>query len=313
MKATHAMAKSHARVEASMAKLSTGSRINSARDDAAGLAISTRMTAQSIGLAQSADNASSAISMIKTADEAMSRVVDLLQRMRALSLESANGALSVTDRGYLNQEYQQLKNEIDRIGTETEWNGMSLFDGVTLPGTTQFQIGPNVNQTIGVEMGTLATRTLSELPIAQTGSDILGATRFENFASSISISADGSTLAVAANSGGASGDGQVRIYNNTPSGWTQLGSDIDGESMYGTNSVVSISGDGSTVAVGSRKLGTSDATGNGNVRVYTFDDQSFSWIQVGSELEGDIQYSTFGGAVSLSNDGTVFAVSSRLL
>jgi len=141
-----------------MEQLSTGKRINSASDDAAGLAISSKMTSQIKGLNQAVRNANDGISMLQTADGAMIEITNMLQRMRELAVQSANDTNTTDDRTYLNNEFQQLKNEINRISQNTEWNGMKILNenpnlGSNASGNprqVQFQVGANADQTIDV-------------------------------------------------------------------------------------------------------------------------------------------------------------------
>ena len=113
----------------SMQQLSTGSRVNSARDDAAGLAIGQNMTSQIRGLNQSVKNANDGISMLQTADGALATQSDMLQRMNELAVQSATGTNSDTQRGYLNTEFQALAVQIDKISTDTLWNGKAILTG----------------------------------------------------------------------------------------------------------------------------------------------------------------------------------------
>ncbi len=151
-----ALAKNDRALSKAMEQLSTGKKINSAADDAAGLAISTRMTSQIIGLEQSIQNANDAISMVNTAEGALDEVTNLLQRMRELALQAANGTTDTADRSYLNKEYQNLYTEIDRIADNTEWNGRNILNnqangnGSSL---VEFQVGMNAGQTISVDFG----------------------------------------------------------------------------------------------------------------------------------------------------------------
>ena len=134
-----------------MERLSTGLRINSASDDAAGLAISTKMTSQIRGLDAAARNANDAISMIQVADGAASEITDMLQRMRELTVQSSNGVNSTTDRANLDQEFVQLALAIDKIAETTEFNGRKILNGsaggVDVAGvgvsTVTFQVGAN--------------------------------------------------------------------------------------------------------------------------------------------------------------------------
>ncbi len=163
MNAAQAVTRSRADVHTSMERLSTGSRINAARDDAAGLAMSQRMTAQIISIGKTIDNASDAVGLKNTADGALKEVSRLLQRMRELSVAAANGTQNSADLTALNNEYQMMLAEIARIGANTEWNEKKLFDGEGFPGETQFQVGANVSQTIGVTIDKLATSELGNV------------------------------------------------------------------------------------------------------------------------------------------------------
>ena len=136
----------------SMQQLSTGKRINSAADDAAGLAISNKFTAQIKGLNQAVRNANDAISMIQTAEGAMDAVTNMLVRMRELSVQSANGTNSTADRSSIQAEFEQLQTEIRRVAANTEWNGNPVLAG-SANGTGSavvFQIGANSSQTLTV-------------------------------------------------------------------------------------------------------------------------------------------------------------------
>ena len=133
-----------------MQRWSSGLRINSAKDDAAGLAISDRMTSQVRGLNQAARNANDGISLAQVAEGAMGSISANLQRIRELAVQSANGTNSSSDRAALQQEVSQLKQEIARVASQTQFNGLNLLDGSFT--TQQFQVGANANQTIGVSV-----------------------------------------------------------------------------------------------------------------------------------------------------------------
>jgi flagellin len=131
-----------------MEQLSSGKRINSAKDDAAGLAISEKMTSQVRGLNQAIRNANDGISLLQTAEGAMVEITNMMQRMRELAVQSANDTNAQDDRNYLDLEFQQLKAEINRVTKNTQWNGMNILDQ-TEPasgargGTFTFQVGAN--------------------------------------------------------------------------------------------------------------------------------------------------------------------------
>lgn len=140
-----------------MEQLSTGQRINSAADDAAGLAISTKMTSQIRGLNQAVRNANDGVSLLQTAEGAMIEMNNMLQRMRELSVQSASDTNTSTDRGALDDEFQQLKSEITRIAANTQWNGMNILNGNNNFGAVsgdnqlvKFQVGANASQTIDI-------------------------------------------------------------------------------------------------------------------------------------------------------------------
>ncbi|HEA16019.1 MAG TPA: flagellin [Pseudoalteromonas prydzensis] len=134
----------------SMERLSSGMRINSAKDDAAGLQISNRLTSQVNGLAVAQRNANDGISMAQTAEGAMSESTNILQRMRELALQSANGSNSDTDRDALQKEVTALKTELTRISETTSFGGQQLLDGSF--GSKSFQVGSNANETINVSL-----------------------------------------------------------------------------------------------------------------------------------------------------------------
>jgi len=133
-------------------RLSSGLRVNSAADDAAGLAISDRMFSQIRGTQQGIRNANDGISLSQTAEGALQEYTNALQRMRELSVQSANATNSGTDRDALDNEYQQLLLELDRIATQTTFNGNTVLNGTL--GTLTFQVGANVGDTISLGLST---------------------------------------------------------------------------------------------------------------------------------------------------------------
>ncbi|GAP38218.1 flagellin [Piscinibacter sakaiensis] len=132
----------------SMQRLSSGLRVNSAKDDAAGLAIADRMNAQVRGINVAIRNANDGISLAQTAEGALSTVTDVLQRMRELAVQAQNGSNGTSDRANLDAEYQQLNEEITRIATQTKFNGTAIV-GVSAGGTT-FQVGANNGDTLTI-------------------------------------------------------------------------------------------------------------------------------------------------------------------
>ena len=157
----NALAKNERAMSQTMERLSTGQRINSAADDAAGLAISSRMTGQINGLNAAVRNANDAISMVQTADGAMIEMENMLQRMRELAVQGSTGTNSSTDVTALQTEFTALRDEIFRVVENTQWNGTNLLDG-DVDGSTNdaavaFQVGANASQTITVDFGDFET------------------------------------------------------------------------------------------------------------------------------------------------------------
>ena len=154
--AQSALVKNQRALDTAMEQLSTGSKINSAADDAAGLAINTRLTSQIMGLNMAVSNANDAINMVNTAEGALVEMENMLQRMRELALQASNGTTDVNDRSYLNSEYQALYAEIDRIADNTEWNGRTILDNSAdgnASGFVEFQVGMDTGQVISVDFG----------------------------------------------------------------------------------------------------------------------------------------------------------------
>jgi flagellin len=155
------LSKSQASLGKSMQRLASGLRINSAKDDAAGLAISDRMTSQVRGLNQAVRNANDGISLAQTAEGALQEVTNILQRMRELGVQSANGTNTTNDRASLNAEFTQLKSEISRISTSTKFNGQTLLSGGFATTGMSFQVGADASQTIAVKIGAATLGTLA--------------------------------------------------------------------------------------------------------------------------------------------------------
>jgi flagellin len=195
----------------SLQRLSSGLRVNSSKDDAAGLAIATRMDAQLRGMNVAIRNSNDAISFAQTAEGALGKMTDSLQRMRELAVQAANGSNSDDDRTNLDAEYQQLVEEIDRLGDKTKFNNQAVFGSTTFT----FQVGANSDDTIDVtavaapdtsglgDIGTLADATAEITAIDTMLDDIntdratLGAVqnRFESVISSLQVAAENQAAA----------------------------------------------------------------------------------------------------------------------
>ena len=163
--ATNALSRNERAMSTSMERLSTGLRINSAKDDAAGLAISSRMKAAVSGLEMAAKNANDAISMLEVAEGATLEISNMLIRMRELAVQSASGTYSDTDRDAMDLEFGALMSEIDRVSKNTTWNTMSILNGADSAGaavynasadktTVNIQLGANASQSMGLEFKT---------------------------------------------------------------------------------------------------------------------------------------------------------------
>jgi flagellin len=180
-----------------IARLSSGLRINSAKDDAAGLAISERFTAQIRGVNQAARNANDGISLAQTAEGALASVTENLQRIRELSVQSANATNSASDRASLQLEVSQLTAEIDRVATQTAFNGTNLLDGSFT--SKIFQVGANAGQTITV--GSIASARTSALGVSYKASVTGGATTAALAAGQLTI--NGAAISASAAGAGA--------------------------------------------------------------------------------------------------------------
>ena len=154
----NALTKNERALTQSMERLATGSRINKAGDDAAGLAVASSMTAQIRGLDMAAKNANDAISMIQTADGATIEIGNMLQRMRELAVQAANGTYVDTDLDALDTEFQQLIEEIERVADQTQFNGSNIIDNsIGATGVVTYQVGADASQTMTVDFGDLQT------------------------------------------------------------------------------------------------------------------------------------------------------------
>ena len=155
--ASNAINRNDRAMTTAMERLSTGLRINSAADDAAGLAIASRMRSQVDGLEQAARNANDGISMIQTAEGAYIEVSNMLARMKELAVQASSGTYSSTDRAALNLEFSQLQSEMQRIAGNTEWNGFNILDGAAggSSATVNYQVGAGSGQTMAATFNTL--------------------------------------------------------------------------------------------------------------------------------------------------------------
>lgn len=150
---------SQSSLDTSIQRLSSGLRVNSAKDDAAGLSIATKMDSQIRGMSQATRNANDGISMAQTADGGLATAVDALQRMRELSVQGASGTVGTTDAANLDKEFQQLATEVKRIATDTKFNGKAILG--TGSAVTTIQVGADVGQTIDLPKTDLTTNAVT--------------------------------------------------------------------------------------------------------------------------------------------------------
>jgi flagellin len=213
----------------SLQRLSSGLRINSAKDDAAGLAISDRMTTQISGLNQAARNANDGISLAQTTEGALQEVTNNLQRIRELAVQSANATNSYSDRLALDQEVTQRIAEIDRIASQTSFNGRKVLDG-SFGGAT-FQVGANVGETISLALGTSVKATAIGQVASTTGTDISGLFTTGGSAATATTSTSGAFTTATNTAGGVFTltVGGVQVYTETTpgGGGTITGAELD--------------------------------------------------------------------------------------
>ncbi|MBL8225482.1 MAG: flagellin [Chromatiales bacterium] len=262
------LSKSDSSLATSLQRLSSGLRINSAKDDAAGLAIANRFTTQIRGLNQAVRNANDGISLAQTAESALDELSNNLQRIRELAVQSANSTNSASDRAALDQEVQQRIAEINRIASQTAFNGQKVLDGSF--GTAQFQVGANVGETINVnlttgvradQLGQIATQTGSAVSAnaltdgsvtIAVGSGSAVAIRASTAGTQAGQTADSAYAKVQAING-AGVSGLTATASNVTSGTFATVSSAGGTSTYNLtiNSVAIYSGTGNIASGGS--------------------------------------------------------------
>ena len=292
-------------MEQAMERLSSGQRINSAADDAAGLAIASKMDAQIRGLSTAIRNANDGISLANTAEGAMEEIENMLQRMREIAVQSANGTYSTADRANLDNEVQQLKSEIDRVVNTTRYNDIVLLDGSY---NGSMQIGAKANETLAVTIGNMATTALGTS--ATTASTAAATSNSASGKEAITTTAQmafngndsyGFTLTVG---NGAGGTATIAVANGTVTGGDaqdvkdKLQTAIDGQVTAGNLSSgdITASVDGGVVTI-NNKLGDTLAI------------SSFA-----SAANGTASYSSISGAGTsklLDNDAAVTSIANN--
>ena len=286
----------------SLQRLSSGMRINSAKDDAAGLAISERMSSQIRGLNQAARNANDGISMAQTAEGALGEIGNNLQRIRELAVQSRNASNSVTDRVALNNEVQQVKAEIDRVASSTSFNGTKLIDGTFT--NQSFQVGANVGETINIsslvnaQSSALGTSTSSTANV--TG---IAATAFTAItAGHLTINGTSVGAVAAGGAGGAPAQGaNVAAAINTVSGTTGVTATANAaglvslKNVSGNTTVVAFAGATASTAI----TGLTAAT----TAVTTATSAGFANVDISNAANADFAIAAMDSALSALNAG----------
>ena len=297
--------KSQGMLSTSLQRLSSGMRINSAKDDAAGLAITERFTAQIRGLNQAARNSNDGISLAQTAEGALGEVTNNLQRIRELAVQSANATNSSSDRAAMQQEVSQLVNEIDRVATTSNFNGVNLLDGTFTAKT--FQVGANVGETIqvssivdstkaglGLDNGTATSTAGTAVAGALTAGDLtingidVGAASRDAAAIATAITASSANVTATA-----SNSVSIGAYSSS----TSTASDTATLTVNGVNIVGTAAGT-TGVTAAEMDTGLASATAALTAAGVTF---------TGSFAADDVVFTTTDGSnldISLANSGT---------
>jgi flagellin len=289
LNAQNNLSKSSAGLQKSMERLSSGMRINSAGDDAAGLQISNRLTSQIEGLAVAQRNANDGISIAQTAEGAMSASTDILQRMRELALQSANGSNSSEDRDALQKEVSALQTELTRIADTTSFGGQILLDGSF--GSKAFQIGADANQTISMNLANTSANAIGNNSVTGAGTGY-GAAADLSLAANLAAGVAGGTFGVIGFQAStditiSNGDGAQTTadqINNGGFGITakatltttlsSLNAASDGNLVIGTSSfdLASFGGDASLLSEELNKVGIESTVDNAGVITFTAND-----------------------------------------
>ncbi|QAU34374.1 flagellin [Janthinobacterium sp. 17J80-10] len=235
-------------LQTSLQRLSSGLRINSAKDDAAGLAIADRFSTQIRGLNQAVRNANDGISLSQTAEGALGEIGNNLQRIRELAVQAANSTNSSSDRAAINQEVQQRLQEIDRTSSQTSFNGQKILDGSF--GSANFQVGANAGETIGIDLGT-SMRNASIGKIATTESAALGASATNGHIDVTSTALNYGTAGSAATSGNISFTASTFNFSAaTPyAAGTSTAQDVNGAHNFSTAGAAQVDGTNVQAAV----------------------------------------------------------------
>jgi flagellin len=292
------LSKSGSALTTSMERLSSGMRINSAKDDAAGLQISNRLTSQKKGLGVAQRNANDGISMAQTAEGAMQASTDILQRMRDLSLQSANGSNSADDRAALQKEVGALQSELTRIAETTSFGGQQLLDGSF--GTKSFQVGAEANETIDIGLQDIRASKLGNSTIDFNGTGAGALSSITAGAAATTNGVDAQTLQIAGDRGqeavtlaGGESAEEIAAAINTKSGSTG----VDAEAFTGIRLSALVDNTASTDPI-------TLAIGGNN---YTLADDSTDLTSLADQINTDTD--TSGIRAIANDDGSLDIIS----
>ena len=290
--------KSQSSLQSSLTRLSSGLRINSAADDAAGLAIASRFSTQINGLHQASRNANDGISLSQTTEGALDEVTNNLQRVRELAVQAANSTNSASDRAALDAEVQQRLSEIDRTATQTSFNGLNVLDGTF--GTATFQVGANVGQTITVGINT-SVRTSA---IGKTADYVNSTTQFS---AASAVGAQGTGVDTSAIAGGgdvtiAIGTGSAISVGASVAGNTALGQSA--ASAYAKAQAINASGIGGLTA-------TADTTTTFAFSNVTTTNTAYSLSLNGTAIYSALNTSATGTNTALTGTAVATAINAN--
>jgi flagellin len=293
MNAQRNLTQSAGALATSMQRLSSGLRVNSAKDDAAGLAISERMNAQVRGLNVAARNANDGISLAQTAEGSLGKVGDMLQRMRELAVQASNATNGQTDRDALNSEVTQLKAEIQRVAEQTSFNGTKLLDGSF--SSQQFQVGANAGETITVS--SIANAQLDQLGgTTNIATASVAASSLTGFATAISaggVTINGVDIGAipASGSAGERANALVSAINQV-SGQTNVGASYDNAtgqiSLRSASADILVAGstdDAAVAGFANATITATPTTGIAGLNVSSFNNAQTAMVQIDQALQ----------------------------
>ena len=294
--ASNAITRNDRAMSTAMERLSTGLRINSAADDAAGLAIASRMRSQVDGLEQAARNANDGISMIQTAEGAYIEVSNMLSRMKELAVQASSGTYSNTDRAALNLEFGQLQSEMKRIAGNTQWNGFNILDGAAggASATVNYQVGAGSGQTMAATFNTLYKNvaTSSGATLARVGG---APDKYAIDISGANIAAGDHIKITLTDNGGNKVDLLLNVDSTAATAFAGAGADtvVDGDIHYADNGYTALNtvlGQANHAGI-TVKLGY-NGTANAANKIYiegTANDQAFTIASGGvSIIRGEV-------------------------